>query len=181
MITAAYADPPYIGQAKRHYANDPKCAEVDHLTLISRLDRDYNAWALSLSSPTLRRLLPLCPDGVRVGAWIKPFCSFKPNVNPAFAWEPLIFKTARKRTREQPTVSDFVSANITLQKGTHGAKPKEFCFWLFEILNLKPGDVFHDLFPGSGAVSDAWDLWCRQFSLELGQPVNNEQPTLLLR
>ena len=26
----AYADPPYIGQAKRHYSHDPLCAEVDH-------------------------------------------------------------------------------------------------------------------------------------------------------
>jgi hypothetical protein len=24
----AYADPPYIGQARRHYSHDPNCAEV---------------------------------------------------------------------------------------------------------------------------------------------------------
>ena len=36
----AIADPPYIGQAKRHYANDPSgivAAEVDHVELIERM------------------------------------------------------------------------------------------------------------------------------------------------
>lgn len=57
------------------------------------------------------------------------------------------------------TVRDYVSANITLQKGTSGAKPNDFCYWLFELLGAKAGDDFHDLFPGSGAVSRAWREW----------------------
>lgn len=88
----AYADPPYIGQAKRHYSADPKCAEVDHQELIARLCSDYDAWALSLSTPTLKQILSYCPDNVRVGAWVKPFASFKPGVNPAYAWEPVVFR-----------------------------------------------------------------------------------------
>lgn len=52
-----------------------------------------------------------------------------------------------------------MSANITLQKGTSGAKPNDFCYWLFELLGAKAGDDFHDLFPGSGAVSRAWREW----------------------
>lgn len=38
----AYADPPYIGQAKRHYRNDPSgipAAEVDHAALIAEMER----------------------------------------------------------------------------------------------------------------------------------------------
>lgn len=154
----AYADPPYIGQAKRHYGNDPVCSEVDHHALISNLN-SYDSWALSLSSPTLKTILNLCPNDVRVGAWVKPFCSFKPGVNPAYAWEPVIFHLSQKRTRQQRTVRDYVTANITLKKGVHGAKPLEFCFWLFEMLNCHPDDEFSDLFPGSGVVSRAWSTW----------------------
>ena len=129
----AYADPPYVGQAKRHY----DMPEVDHETLIAQLVRDYpDGWALSASSPSLRYLLPLCPDDVRVMAWVKPFCSFKPNVNPAYAWEPVIVCGGRPRGRSVPTVRDWVAESITLQTGLAGAKPMAFCYWLFQVLNL---------------------------------------------
>src|SRR5690348_8239290 len=106
-MRVAYADPPYIGQAKKHYSHDPRCAEVDHVELVERLNT-FDAWALSLSSPTLRIILPMCPDDVRVMAWVKPFCAFKVNVNPAYAWEPVIVRGGRKRTRQQETVRDWV-------------------------------------------------------------------------
>jgi hypothetical protein len=154
-MRVAYADPPYIGQAKRHYAHDPRCAEVDHEKLIGELNT-YDAWALSLSSPTLRIILPMCPDDVRVMAWVKPFCAFKANVNPAYAWEPVIVRGGRKRTRQQETLRDWVSCVITLRKGLSGVKPETFSHWLFGVLNMEPGDEFHDLFPGSGAVARAW-------------------------
>src|SRR3954469_12856448 len=71
----AYADPPYVGQAKKHYNHDPNCAEVDHRELVARLVVQYpDGWALSLSSPSLRQILALCPADVRVMAWVKPFC-----------------------------------------------------------------------------------------------------------
>ena len=88
----AYADPPYIGQAKRHYSHDPRCAEVDHAELIARLTRDYpDGWALSASSPSLATILPLLTEGWRMGAWCKSFCAFKKGVRPCYAWEPVIF------------------------------------------------------------------------------------------
>lgn len=154
----AYADPPYIGQAKKHYSHDPQCAEVDHEALIVGMV-DYDGWALSLSAPSLRFILPMCPPDVRVMAWVKPFCAFKKNVNPAYAWEPVIVKPARKRTKEQPTERDWISENITLKKGLSGVKPLKFSFWLFEVLGAEPEDRFDDLFPGSGAVTDAWNAW----------------------
>ena len=131
----AYADPPYIGQARKHYANDPKCAEVDHAALIARLESNYGGWALSCKSDAkeLAWLISLCKQDVRIGAWVKPFCSFKPNVNPAYAWEPVIFYTPVKHKRTDATVRDWVSANITLRQGTPGAKPLAFCYWLFEV------------------------------------------------
>lgn len=150
----AYADPPYIGQARKHYSHDPRCAEVDHAELIGRLCAEYpDGWALSLSSPSLKQILALCPDDVRVMAWTKPFAAFKAGVNPAYAWEPVIVRGGRKRTRAQPTVRDWVSEVITLKKGMVGAKPRAFCFWLFSVLNIQPGDTLDDLFPGTGIVS----------------------------
>lgn len=158
----AYADPPYLGQARKHYGDDPNAREVNHHLLIGYMDSHFDAWALSLSatSDSLRSILMLCPHDVRVGAWVKPFASFKPGVGNAYAWEPVIFRGGRQRTRTQPTVRDWVAANITLQRGTHGAKPLAFCMWLFEFLNAQPGDEFEDVFPGSGAVGRAWDVWC---------------------
>lgn len=150
----AYADPPYIGQARKHYSADPRCAEVDHAELIQRLVSDFpDGWALSLSSPSLKQIIALCPDDVRVMAWVKPFCAFKANVNPAYAWEPVIVRGGRKRTREQATTRDWLAESITLRKGLTGAKPKEFCYWIFDVLNVQPGDTLDDLFPGTGIVS----------------------------
>lgn len=160
-MRVAYADPPYIGQAKKHYSHDPRCAEVDHVALVEQLN-GYDAWALSLSSPTLRIILPICPDDVRVMAWVKPFASFKPNVNPAYAWEPVIVRGGRKRGRDEPTVRDWVSCNITLKKGLSGAKPEAFCFWLFGVLGMQLRDEFDDIFPGTGGVSRAWESYQRQ-------------------
>lgn len=169
VMKFAYADPPYIGNAKRHYSHDPNCAEVDHAALIARLESDYDGWALSCKSNAkeLAWLISLCKQDVRLGAWVKPFCSFKPNVNPAYAWEPIIFYSPVKRARTDLTVRDWVSANITLQKGVSGAKPIGFSLWLFEVLGMARDDQFHDLFYGSGAVSAAWRSWRAQGALNL--------------
>lgn len=166
VMKFAYADPPYFGQAAKFYAgHHPDAADFDrldtHAALIARLSVDFEAWALSLNSVTLRAILPLCPADVRVGAWVKPFCSFKPHVNPAYAWEPVIFKGGRKRDRWESTVRDYCSVGITLRSGFPGAKPAPFCWWVFDVLGARADDEFHDLFPGSGAVRRAWDEWCR--------------------
>ena len=154
----AYADPPYIGQAKKHY----DMPEVDHRALILELE-GYDGWALSCSTTSLKEVLSLCPDSVRVGAWVKPFCSFKPNVNPAYAWEPVIFSPARGLGRDVDTVRDWVSVNITLKRGLSGVKPEAFCYWLFQILGMENGDEFIDVFFGSGAVTMAWSKWRSRF------------------
>lgn len=167
----AYADPPYIGQARKHYSHDPACSEVDHGALVSQLELEYpDGWALSCSSPSLQEILRLCPSGVRVMAWVKPFCAFKPNVNPAYAWEPVIVRGGRPRNREQVTVRDWVSANITLRKGLHGAKPREFCYWVFDVLNVLPGDVLDDLFPGTGIVGLCFREYVQRRSLLIDTP-----------
>ncbi len=152
-VRFAYADPPYVGQAHRY----PEKTEVDQIALVSRLTADYpDGWALSLSSPSLRMILPACPTDVRVMAWVKPFAAFKPNVGVAYAWEPVIVRGGRRRTREQPTMRDWVSANITMQTGLVGAKPPTFCHWLLQVLNFRRDeDILDDLFPGTRGMSFA--------------------------
>lgn len=160
-MNIAYADPPYVGQSRKHYGG----AEVNHRLLIAHLE-EFDGWALSCSSPSLRELLPLCPEGVRVASWVKPFASFKPNVNPAYAWEPVIFKSScMKRDRSELTVRDWVSAEITMLKGLPGAKPEAFCWWLFDLLGLRHGDEFTDIFPGTGIVGRVWERYQRQRTL----------------
>jgi hypothetical protein len=130
-----------------------------HADLITKLSDEYDAWALSMHTPALKTLLPLCPDDIRVMAWVKPWASFKPGVGVAYAWEPIIIRGGRTRTKDQDTVRDWISANATMKKGMPGAKPVALCFWLFNVLNLHPDDNFTDLFPGSGVVSNAWEIF----------------------
>lgn len=168
-ITVAYADPPYLGQGRKHYGRHHEEAAVwdapeAHRDLIERLVAEYpDGWAMSCSSPSLRTLLPMCPEDVRVGAWVKPFHAFKKGVRPAYAWEPVIYTGGRNAKHPPPekggkatTPRDWVSANIMLRRGLTGAKPEPFCMWLFDLLNLRPGDQLDDLFPGTGAIADAW-------------------------
>lgn len=166
----AYADPPYLGCGRLYAAHHPDALAWDkpetHRALIDRLCDEYpDGWALSLTSTTLRTLLPMCPEDVRVAAWVKPFASFKPNVNPAYAWEPVIFRGGRSAKdrggRDVDTVRDFVSAPITLQKGLPGAKPPSFCRWVFDLLGARAGDTMDDIFPGTGIVGREWDAFTR--------------------
>lgn len=161
----AYADPPYLGLAKKFYAHlHPDAADYDrpekHRSLIHRLCDEYpDGWAMSLHSPSLRQILPMCPGDVRVGSWVKPFASFKPGVGVAYAWEPVIFRGGRRRGRHQSTVRDWCAVNITLRKDFVGAKPAGFVFWLLDVLNAEHDDEINDFFPGSGAVTAAIDEW----------------------
>lgn len=161
----AYADPPYLGQGVKHYgdlhADASDCDTVEwHARLIERLcDEFTDGWALSLHTPSLKTMLNLCPDDVRVAAWVKPFASFKPNVTRAYAWEPVIFRGGRSIPKTQPTVRDWLAESIMLRKGFTGAKPAAFVWWILEWLNVEPEDEFVDLFPGSGAVAEAHQAW----------------------
>jgi tRNA/tmRNA/rRNA uracil-C5-methylase (TrmA/RlmC/RlmD family) len=44
-------------------------------------------------------------------------------------------------------------------KNFMGAKPSEFCFWVFDMLGARQGDELVDLFPGTGAVTQAWAFY----------------------
>ena len=133
----AYADPPYIGQAKRHYSHDPRCAEVDHVALVRKLFTEFpDGWALSCSSPSLGEILgniqavrvelEILKDE-RIAVWCKSFCAIKRNVRPAYAWEPVIFWGGRnpmnghraaipEKNGKQTTPKDFIVEPITSRR-----------------------------------------------------------------
>ena len=165
----AYADPPYIGQAERHYKDHEDYAgEVNHKELIEKLVTKYpDGWALSLSSTTLKEVLSMCPDDVRVMSWVKPFHAWK-NIRPSYAGEPVIVSGGRKANFTTDDVrvlgyQDWVSAPISMNTGLAGVKPERFCIWLFEVLNVEPGDTLDDLFPGSGIVSAMFDWYIDKY------------------
>lgn len=163
-----YADPPYLGYCRYydHFHPDGRCWDdlETHELLVKRLSSDFDAWAMSLSMPSLRDIWPLTPSDTRVLTWCKSFASYKPGVHPAYATEPILIRGPRTRRRDETTVADFHVAKITLQRGLTGAKPESVIWWVLAALNAKHDDEFTDLFTGSGAVGRAWDSWRSQLS-----------------
>lgn len=155
----AYADPPYLGMGRKHYAkHHPEAAvwdEIDaHRDLIASLG-EYDGWALSCSTPSLSVMLGFAPHA-RIAAWVKPFASWKPGVNPAYAWEPVLFVPPdRTRLRDVQTIRDWHPAPITMMKGLPGAKPLSFCRWVLDLIDVRPDDEFVDVFPGTDIMATA--------------------------
>jgi len=165
-VRIAYADPPYPGMSAKHYSGHADYAgEVDHCALVASL-AEYDGWILHTSSVALRYVLPMCPEGVRVMAWVKPFCAFKRNVSVAYAWEPCIVRAARKpEVTGRVVMRDWIAEPMTMKRGLTGAKPQAVCCWLFEVVGAHPDDELVDLYPGTGAVTDAWKSWRNQLVL----------------
>ena len=162
----AYADPPYFGLAAKVYGNQhPDAAAFDnietHAALIARLCDEYDGWAMSLHTPSLRAILGLCPDDVRIASWCKPWAPFRPgNKGAHYAWEPVIFRGGRPFAKRlhchrDYTITPMVLGNAKKSYGK-GTKPFLFTIWVLEsLLNAEPDDNISDLFPRSGAVSHA--------------------------
>jgi len=144
--------------------------EVDYVKLIDRLWAEFDGWAVSLHAPALRDILPRVDPKVRIGAWCKPWTRFKRNIRVQYAWEPVLFWTPRnappkrgEKWGEDAAVRDWCAVNASMKtvlvngKKFKGVKPPDFCRWVFALLGAKPSDEFHDLFPGSGAVGEAWE------------------------
>jgi len=189
----AYADPPYPGQALRHYGKngdpfDGDVAEVDHAELIEGLERDFpDGWALSTSVPALSYVLSLCPEsepskkrtwngrggvklgtGVRVCVWKRTGMPFPPS-RVMWAWEPVIVRMPHWRQRHSrdfvPDILYATQPRGLLGNELTGQKPVAFCYWIFDLLGMSADDELVDIFPGSGAVGHAWESWRRQTRL----------------
>ena len=159
MSRYAYADPPYYGCGHLYREHHADADAWDDLAtwrhLIARLMDEYGeGWALSMTSGNLHDILPMCPRESRIAAWVKPFASFKPGVNPGYTWEPVVFYGGRRRTdKSEPTVRDYIATPITLRRGLTGAKPEPFCRWILDLLGFRRGDTLDDLFPGTGVMA----------------------------
>ena len=154
----AYADPPYPGLARKYYQHESTFAgEVDHVALIAHLTSGaFDGWALSTSERALRDLLPLCPPEARLCPWVKPHGVSGETRGLHNAWEAVIVMPGR---RLRPGRRDWLSAMPARGGGElMGRKPLAFCAALFDWLGLLPGDELVDLYPGTGAVSRAWQL-----------------------
>lgn len=166
----AYADPPYPGMSD-FYKNHPDYAgEVDHSVLMGQCEYEFDGAIVHTASTTLAHVLHETPNPHlwRIMAWVKPFAAFKKNVTVAYAWEPVLVKAVRKPEITGRIVSrDWIAEPMTMQRGLVGAKPEAVCMWLFEVAGLSPDDEFVDLFPGSGAVTRAWEKWRSQMRLAL--------------
>jgi hypothetical protein len=157
----AYADPPYVGQARKHYRQHPDYAgEVDQGALIARLESGFDGWALSASVKSLPAILRFCPDDVLVLAWFK---TIAPPLGDhrRYNWEPVIVRPLRKYEPGYcPVATVAAPPQFTFRErpAAHviGEKPQAFCHWVFAAAGVVRSDEFTDLFPGSGAVSRAW-------------------------
>ncbi len=169
----AYADPPYPGQAERLYREHADYAgEVDHAELIADLLARYpDGWALSTSVVSLPAVLRLCPERVLVCCWLKRATSPPMGDNRMYSWEPVILcdtPNPRTPTRIHCEVNaDQYTFRAKRDGYVVGAKPRGFCYWLFDAMGLGPGDELVDLFPGSGAVGEAWQAWRSQTRLAI--------------
>lgn len=165
-----YADPPYPGCAHLYEGHADYAGEVDSRELATMLLM-YDGWCLHTAATTMyeveEALRAVGHEGYRRMAWVKPFAAFKRNVSVAYAWEPVFVKAARKPVVKPGMVyRDWLAESITLKRGLTGAKPEKVCHWLFEMMGCEPQDTLADLFPGTGAVSRAWQSWRSQLTLE---------------
>ena len=167
-MKVGYADPPYPGCASLYRDHPDYAGEVDHEALIQTLEREYDGWVLHTHVPGLRLMERngWLPEHVRICSWVKSFAAFKRNVSVAYAWEPVIIKACRKPVVSKRTIyrdfvetADAVKCPITLKRGLTGAKPESVCHWAFELAGLTLDDELHDIFPGTGAVTQAWESW----------------------
>jgi len=170
-LRVAFADPPYENESKQHYGwHKDYGGEVPYDKLVDRMLEEYpDGWALCMKVSTLPKvMLQLEAAGKkhRVGAWCKTNPCYKKNVNPAYAWEPVVFVGGRRRPNDREFIRDYcVSATNLNSQRFVGAKPEPFCLWAFAMLGLERTDEVDDLFPGTGAIGAVWKAFKNQEAL----------------
>lgn len=178
----AYADPPYLGRGEYYRAHHPDAMAwndpATHQALIERLQAEYpDGWAMSLSERSLRTILPMCPPEARTAAWISESPRYAGNfVAVRKHFEPLIFMGGRSHADTGNRAADYIltkperlpagTPRYIMHKGELrsgktfvGRKPRAFCRWIIQLLGARAGDRFDDLFPGTGAFTNAWREW----------------------
>lgn len=152
----AYADPPYKGCGRLYDDHHEKSRQYDdpaeHLSLLARMEDEFDGWAYSCNPRDLRWLLPALPETVRVAPWCKTWHQIRPT-SVQHAWEVVLFHGGRKNNKRNPMVRDWLVANATRQRGLPGAKPETFARWVLDMLGYEDGDELVDIFPGTGVLT----------------------------
>lgn len=169
----AIADPPYLGRADRWYGDGtghgrghgradyhPDAMKWDspraHVSLLDDIQA-FDGWAIAMHESSLSLYLSYAPEDAHVGVWVRG------NAIPTGSrvralWEPVLYRIppSRRGRGEGAGEDDVLSAGIT-HGGFVGRKPEAWTHWLLRLLGVRLdlGDEVSDLFPGSGAVSDA--------------------------
>lgn len=161
----AVADPPYLGRAARYYSASgwsfgtkerKRRPDVEHhddaelwdrvstwAALIRQLN-DFDAWALALSSDSLRHILPLCPVQTRIAAW--HVSNYPPgSAGVVSSWEPVLL---RGYATSGPVVKDAL-LSAAPRRDFIGSKPDSWWRWILAMLDVDDADEVVDLFPGS--------------------------------
>lgn len=178
-LTFAAADPPYPGMSYKVYRDHPDYAgEVDHGALITRLCDEYDdGWVLFTNGQDANEVAKLCPYGTRQLAWVKPDSEIFPNVSVTRSWEPIFVWRGRRRPERAPALRDYIicSAQEARPKDAiKGYKPPRLCRFVFDHLGARHGDTLADLFPGSGAVTRAWEHYQAAGDLFADTPASQE-------
>lgn len=165
-----YADPPYPGLARKYYG----CDEVDHAKLVVWMLRSFpDGWALSTSAEALESVLAIVRGALkrrRLSAkWLRVCVCLKRSRHGASyyarnAWEPLIVYGGRPLALTPAEVLDDVLLDTGRGQKSHpdalvGMKSAAFAEWMFRMLGAQRGDELVDVFPGSGVIGRAWQLY----------------------
>lgn len=169
----AIADPPYLGRARRWYGDGrghaagrgradehveaPRWDTVEaHEELVDELEQRYDGWAIAMAPDSLSVYLAVAPAEARVAVWSRG--NAVPTGSRVRAlWEPALVRVpdARAAHGAGAGVDDVLTAGIR-PGGFAGRKPEQWTHWVLTMLGYDPAvDDVEDLFPGSGAVSDA--------------------------
>lgn len=180
----AIADPPYLGRAALWYGGKgitkwpghqprskgrgPNSVEyhpdaarwddpVEHIALMSHMEREYDGWALAASSKTLAPIIGVADlHGARLAVW-QVTNAIPDGARVRSTWEAVFVRVpdGRRAATAGMTVPDVLTAPHPMS-GHVGAKPAAWTRWVLDMLGYRPDeDELDDLFPGSGAVAHA--------------------------
>ena len=181
MSKFAIADPPYYGRAKRWYGvggcgaghgkrqadQHPEAHIWDkpeaHLNMLKDLQLHYDGFAIATSVMGLNVYLKEIDltqgSGYRICIWHKPI-SAPSGSRIRNVYEPVIIyiPSDRRGYKSYVRMDDLKTINIK-KNGFVGSKPKEWVWWVLDLMGADKEDQIDDLFFGSGAVTQAINEW----------------------
>ena len=182
----AIADPPYLGRAALWYGGKgrnkqgragracgrgdlageyhPDAARWDdpmeHVALMSRMEREFDGWAMAASGKTLAPLLGAADlHGARLAIW-QVTNAIPDGARVRSTWEAVLVRVpdGRRAHGTGLTVPDVLTAPHPMS-GFVGSKPAAWTHWVLDMLGYRAGeDEVSDMFPGSGAVARAAEV-----------------------